>query len=81
MSSGQSVILNVADSNGSVVSDTTTKSYSTNGAKKQLIFGPTPASSSVNNIEDLYIQITAVAGVAIERIAVYGTPSDEHLEK
>lgn len=81
MSSGQAVAVNMWDSNASVIMDTNTRSFSTNGAKKTLIFKATPSSNSKKRFNDFYLQVNPQSGVAIERVSVYATPMDDHLEE
>lgn len=77
LSSGQSVAVSLFDSEGTVISDTDTKSHSTIGAKKSLKFERTAVSGSIQHFEDFYLQINPQGGAAIERITVYGVPSSD----
>jgi hypothetical protein len=76
LSSGQEVILSVFNANGTGIASSS-KTYAINGAVKYLTFEPSPFSGSVLNFEDIYIQLTSVAGAVIERVTVYGTPLDD----
>lgn len=79
LSSGQSVVVTILNSNGDLIANSVTRSYSTDGAKKFLTFGPNPTSASVPQFEDVSILISSSG--AVERVTVYGTPSDDFLQQ
>ena len=79
MSSGMAVDVGMYDSNGSIIKGITdTKSFTTFGAKKTLIFSPTGEAGSVQFFEDFYLIINPQGGAVIERVAVYATPSADN---
>ncbi len=80
LSSGQSVALSVYDSNSRVLLDTTTKTFTTFGAKKDLVFKPTGSSGGVKRFDDIYISLTVTGGCAVKRVAIYGTPVGDDSE-
>ncbi len=76
LSAGQSVTLNAYNSNGTVILNTSTKSFSADGAKKSLIFTAKPVTGGVVQFDDIYVLVNPV-GAIIERMTVYGTPLDD----
>jgi len=74
LTTGDSVILALFNGNGQVIMDSTTKSFTQDGAKQTLIFQPKSVAGSFNQFEDIYLSATAVDDATIQRIAVYGTP-------
>jgi len=80
MSSGQSIDIVLNDSHGTVIANTVTRSYLTDGAKKVLTFRSSLVSSSPRTFEDIGIYI-ASTGAVVERVAVYATPLEDSLQQ
>jgi hypothetical protein len=81
MSSGQSVTIALFDSGGnSSIMNTSTKSYTNDGALRSMIFNPSPAAGSVLQFEDIFLYASTAGGAVIERITVYGTPSTDNTQ-
>ena len=77
LSTGQEINLILYNGNSSLISNTTSKTYAVDGAKRVLTFRPTPTSASVKSFDDIYVSINSVAGAAIEKVCVYGMPTDD----
>lgn len=77
LSSGQSVILGLFDSNGRVVMNNTTKAYSVISNKKDIIFPASPTPGSITNFDDLYFSLTVGGGAIVKRLSIYGISGNE----
>lgn len=80
MTSGQSIDVSLFDSNGTPISVTVTRSYSTDGAKKVLTFRPNLLSSSPATFEDISLYISSV-GCVVERATVYGMAIEDSIQQ
>lgn len=78
LTSGDSFILSLFNANGSVIMDSSTKAFGTDGAKKSFIFQPNNPADGVKNFEDIYLSITAVDDATVQRVTIYGIPIDDN---
>lgn len=78
MSAGMAIGTGVYNGNGSVIMDTNTKSFSINGAKQTLIFEPKSVTNAFNVFEDVAVLVNPQAGAIIQRVALYGYPTDDY---
>ncbi len=79
LSSGETIDLNIANGNGSVIMDTTTKGFSTDGAKQSLKFEPKPTTGSFSEFEDIYFTLSTNA--TVQRVAIYASPIDDDSQR
>lgn len=77
LSSGQAIAISVHNGAGGLLSDTTTKQFSVDGAKQTFIFPVTPSASSIKSFEDITISVNPQAGAVVQRVCVYAVPTDD----
>ena len=74
LATGEQVTLGIYNGNGQVIMDSTDKNFSQVGAKQTLIFNPKPLAGSFSQFEDIFLSISTQGDIAVQRIAIYGTP-------
>jgi len=79
LSSGQTIAFGIFNGNGSVIMDTTTKAFSTNGAKQSLKFEPNSIAGSFSEFEDIYLTLSTNA--TVQRVAIYASPIDDDSQR
>lgn len=77
LTSGQAVALTINNGDGTVIMDTTTKSFSTDPNKKTFLFHPKPSSGSVQQFDDIYFTINPQGGAVVQKVIIYGKPKGE----
>lgn len=77
LSSGQEVYMSVLNGNGGIISNTDSRLYSVVGAKQTFTFTIKP-NASFRVFEDIYLQFSSIGGAVIQRVTVYGVPTDDN---
>lgn len=77
LSSGQGALVGLADANGTTISEQVTKSFSTVGAKRSLIFKRKSSAGAQVTFDNFTLTVAPQSGAVIERVAVYGWPVDD----
>jgi len=72
----QSVQVQIFNGNGTSLSDETIN-FSAAGSKQTLIFRRVPGTNSPDKFEEIYTDVIANNGAAIQRVSVYATPLED----
>lgn len=78
LSSGQEVGLSLHNANGSIISDTDSKTFAIHGAKQTLLFNVKSLAGAFKQFEDMNLNISSTGGVIIQRVSVYGIPLEDN---
>lgn len=78
LSVGQSIAMEIFNGNAGSISASETKDFTTYGAKQSLVFTTKTSANNFKQFEDLYLSIVSIGGAVVQRISVYGIPTDDN---